>query len=90
MAEGNPTPLITWYKRDNNISSGQLGNSSLEVHPERDGDFGIYKCKGTNILGSTNTYFNITRWGRYQLVSIKYLAYYKFSLVMIFIIDYYD
>ena len=56
VADGNPTPQVTWYKLNSSLPVGRFGVSSnamivKDVRPEDDG---VYRCRAENLLGSIN------------------------------------
>jgi hypothetical protein len=76
IATGLPTPRISWYKPTNQqITSGiniLSGGSELTVDTTLDqGDYGQYKCRATNIVGSGEHIINVTQLCKYYLSKAK-------------------
>ena len=64
LATGLPLPQISWYKPSNQqITTGVAiitGGSEVTVLTTADqGDYGQYKCRATNILGSDEHNINV-------------------------------
>ena len=60
-ATGQPTPLVTWLRNDEEVpgdstprltAEGGEGEGSLIISPVREEDEGVWGCLGTNIAGS--------------------------------------
>lgn len=63
-AEGTPSPIITWYKDDVQVSESstvQIVNNGkiLKLFKATPKDAGRYSCKAINVAGSSQKYFNI-------------------------------
>ena len=56
VADGNPTPQITWYKLNSSLPPGRyvVSTSALIVKDVRPEDDGVYRCRAENLLGSIN------------------------------------
>ncbi|KAM7537943.1 hypothetical protein Aperf_G00000079361 [Anoplocephala perfoliata] len=61
-ADGNPTPILTWFKDGHKIERGgdydiqtMLGISSLEIFSCNEGHSGKYTCLASNKLGEDET-----------------------------------
>ncbi|XP_031549917.1 Down syndrome cell adhesion molecule homolog isoform X2 [Actinia tenebrosa] len=66
FATGLPSPRISWYKPTNQqITTGVIivpGGSEVTVLTATDqADYGQYKCRATNILGSDEHVINVTK-----------------------------
>ncbi|EDO29641.1 predicted protein, partial [Nematostella vectensis] len=66
-AGGVPLPQITWYKPGGQpITAGVSpisGGSQLQVTTTQDaGDYGQYKCRASNLLGSVELLIYVTQW----------------------------
>ena len=56
VADGNPTPQVTWSKLISSLPSGRhmITSSALTVKDIRSEDDGVYRCRAENLLGSIN------------------------------------
>ena len=56
VADGNPTPHITWSKLNSSLPAGRHMTTSraLIVKDIRPEDDGVYRCTAENLLGSIN------------------------------------
>ncbi|EDO29640.1 predicted protein [Nematostella vectensis] len=66
-ARGVPLPQITWYNPGGQpITAGVSpisGGSQLQVTTTQDaGDYGPYKCRASNLLGSVERLIYVTQW----------------------------
>ncbi|EDO33496.1 predicted protein [Nematostella vectensis] len=66
-ARGVPLPQITWYNPGGQpITAGVSpisGGSQLQVTTTQDaGDYGQYKCRASNLLGSVERLIYVTQW----------------------------
>ena len=69
---GDPPPLITWYKDESPISLTdyhyfQLENGSLEIFTADETDTGTYRCAASNIAGDIEKIINLFVQGRIEL-----------------------
>ncbi|XP_031569708.1 hemicentin-1-like isoform X2 [Actinia tenebrosa] len=76
LATGLPAPWISWYKPTNQqITTGVNivpGGSEVTVLTTADqGDYGQYKCRATNILGSDEQFINVIQLFPPGLVTIN-------------------
>ncbi|XP_048587978.1 nephrin [Nematostella vectensis] len=65
-ARGVPSPQITWYKPGGQLITAGVspisGSSQLQVTTTRDaGDYGQYKCRASNLLGSVERLIYVTQ-----------------------------
>jgi hypothetical protein len=64
-AIGQPVPIITWYNPQGlNITEGinsNHGSSLITIKTTSDSDYGLYKCKATNNIGSDKHFINVAR-----------------------------
>ncbi|EDO30451.1 predicted protein, partial [Nematostella vectensis] len=73
-ARGVPSPQITWYRPgDQPITAGVSpisGGSQLQVTTTQDaGDYGQYKCRASNLLGSVERLIYVTQWYKPSFIS---------------------
>ena len=56
VADGNPTPQVTWYKLNSSLPPERyvVSSSALIVKDVRPEDDGVYRCRAENLLGSIN------------------------------------
>ena len=56
LADGNPTPQVTWSKLNSSLPPGRyvVSSSILIVKDVRPEDDGVYRCRAENLLGSIN------------------------------------
>ena len=56
VADGNPTPQVTWSKLNSSLPAGRhvTTSSALIVKDVRPEDDGVYRCRAENLLGSIN------------------------------------
>ena len=56
VADGNPTPQVTWSKLISSLPAGRhmITSSALTVKDIRSEDHGVYRCRAENLLGSIN------------------------------------
>ena len=56
VADGNPTPQVTWSKLNSSLPAGRyaVSSSTLIVKDIRSEDDGVYRCRAENLLGSIN------------------------------------
>ena len=56
VADGNPTPQVTWSKLNSSLPAGRhmITSSALTVKDVRSEDDGVYRCRAENLLGSIN------------------------------------
>ena len=56
VADGNPTPQVTWSKLNSSLPAGRhmITSSALIVKDVRSKDDGVYRCRAENLLGSIN------------------------------------
>ena len=56
VADGNPTPQVTWSKLNSSLPAGRhmITSSALIVKDVRSEDDGVYRCRAENLLGSIN------------------------------------
>ena len=62
VADGNPTPKVTWTKLNSSLPVGRHVTTSnalivKDVRPENDG---VYRCRVENLLGSVNATAKLT------------------------------
>ncbi|KAM4861104.1 hemicentin-1 [Thomomys bottae] len=62
--EGTPTPVITWYKDDIQVTESNTikivnNGKTLKLFKVTEEDVGRYSCKATNIAGTSQKYFSI-------------------------------
>ena len=63
MADGNPTPKISWFKQNSLLPVGRHvvePSGALIVRDVKPGDDGVYSCKAENLLGSVNASVRLT------------------------------
>ena len=62
VADGNPTPQVTWYKLNSSLPPGRyvVSSSALIVKDVRPEDDGVYRCRAENLLGSINATAKLT------------------------------
>ena len=52
VADGVPTPVLTWIKPDgNDLKKVTATENVVNVAMKEDKDFGLYTCKAENIVG---------------------------------------
>ncbi|EDO32151.1 predicted protein [Nematostella vectensis] len=66
-ARGVPSAHITWYKPGGQPITAEVklisGGSQLQVTTTQDaGDYGQYKCRASNLLGSVERLIYVTQW----------------------------
>ena len=56
VADGNPTPQVTWYKLNSSLPVGRfrVSSNAMIVKDVRPEDDGVYRCRAENLLGSIN------------------------------------
>ena len=57
IADGNPSPKVTWSKLNSSLPVGRHvveSSGALTVKDVRPGDEGYYSCRAENLLGSVN------------------------------------
>ena len=62
-ADGNPTPMISWFKQNSLLPVGRHAvepSGALIVKDVKPGDDGVYSCKAENLLGSVNVSAKLT------------------------------
>ena len=61
VANGNPTPQVTWYKLNSSLPVGRyaVSSSALIVKDVKPEDDGVYGCRAENMLGSINATANL-------------------------------
>ena len=62
VADGNPTPQVTWSKLNASLPAGRhmINSSALIVKDIRSEDDGVYRCRAENLLGSINATAKLT------------------------------
>ena len=62
VADGNPTPQVTWSKLNSSLPIGRhvTTSSALIVKDVRPEDDGVYRCRAENLLGSINATAKLT------------------------------
>ena len=62
VADGNPTPQVTWSKLNSSLPAGRhmITSSALIVKDVRSEDDGVYRCRAENLLGSINATAKLT------------------------------
>ena len=56
VADGNPTPQVTWYKLNSllPVRRFRVSSTAMIVKDVRPEDDGVYRCRAENLLGSIN------------------------------------
>ena len=63
IADGNPSPQVTWSKMNSSLPVGRHvveSSGALIVKNVRPGDEGVYRCRAENLLGSVNASVKLT------------------------------
>ena len=62
IADGNPTPKVTWTKLNSSLPVGRhvTTSSALIVKNVRPEDDAVYRCRVENLLGSVNATAKLT------------------------------
>ena len=62
VADGNPTPKVTWTKLNSLLPVGRhvTTSNALIVKDVRPEDDGVYRCRVENLLGSVNATAKLT------------------------------
>ena len=62
VADGNPTPQVTWSKLNSSLPIGRhvTTSSALIVKNVKPEDGGVYSCRAKNLLGSINATAKLT------------------------------
>ena len=62
VADGNPTPQVTWSKLNTSLPAGRhmITSSALIVKDVRPEDDGVYRCRAENLLGNINATAKLT------------------------------
>ena len=62
VADGNPTPQVTWSKVNSSLPIGRhvTTSSALIVKDVRPEDDGVYRCRAENLLGNINSTAKLT------------------------------
>ena len=68
VADGNPTPQVTWSKLNSSLPIGRhvTTSSALIVKDVRPEDGGVYSCRAKNLLGSINATAKLTVQCKYD------------------------
>ena len=62
VADGNPTPQVTWSKLNSSLSIGRhvTTSNALIVKDVRPEDHGVYRCRAENLLGNISATAKLT------------------------------
>ena len=63
LADGNPSPKVTWSKLNSSLPAGRHvveSSGALMVKDVRPGDDGVYSCRAENLLGQVNASAKLT------------------------------
>ena len=63
IADGNPSPKVTWSKLNSSLPVGRHvveSSGALIVKDVRPGDEGVYSCRAENLLGQVNASAKLT------------------------------
>ena len=62
VADGRPTPQVTWSKLNSSLPAGRhmITSSALIVKDIRSEDDGVYRCRAENLPGSINSTAKLT------------------------------
>ena len=68
VADGNPTPQVTWSKLNSSLPIGRhvTTSSALIVKDLKPEDGGVYSCRAKNLLGSINATAKLTVQCKYD------------------------
>ena len=76
VADGNPTPKVTWYKLNSSLPVKRHVTTSgaLIVKDARPEDDGVYRCRAENLLGSINATAKLTVQCKYGLLFFTHIT----------------
>jgi len=69
-ASGNPEPVVSWNKLDNQseITLSAVSRGKLELQKVTGNDSGVYKCSATNILGNSQKVVRLAVNGEFPFI----------------------
>ena len=71
-ASGNPEPVVSWTKLNNQseVTQSALSGGNLELKKVTGSDTGVYQCSATNILGNSREVVRLAVNGAFLVISI--------------------